>query len=53
METFKIEIQEFLATVVEVEADSVCEAISKVREMYGNEEIILDSSDYLTTEIKE
>lgn len=53
METFKIEIQEFLATVVEVEADSIYEAISKVREMYGNEEIILDSSDYLTTEIKE
>ncbi len=53
MGTFKIEIQEFLSRIVEVEANSIDEAISKVREMYKNEEIVLDSEDYTTTEIEE
>lgn len=53
METFKIEIQEFLSRIIEVEAESSDEAISKVREMYRNEEIVLDSNDYVTTEIEE
>lgn len=52
METFKIEIQEFLSRIIEVEAESIDEAISKVREMYRNEEIVLDSSDYVSTEIQ-
>lgn len=51
METFKIEIQEFLSRIVEVKANTVDEAISIVQEMYINEEIVLDSEDYVTTEI--
>ena len=51
METFKIEIQEFLSRIIEVEANSKDEAIAKVRELYSLEEIILDSEDYVTTEI--
>lgn len=51
METFKIEIHEFLSRIIEVEANSKDEAIAKVRELYSLEEIILDSEDYVTTEI--
>lgn len=53
METFKIEVKELLSKVVEVEATSKEEAISKAYKMYKNEEIVLDSDDYLTTEIEE
>jgi hypothetical protein len=38
METFKIEIKEFLSRIIEVEANSIDEAISKVRQMYKNED---------------
>lgn len=34
METFKIEIQEFLSRIIEVEAETKDEAISKVRQLY-------------------
>lgn len=53
METFKIEIQEFLSRIVEVEAYNAEDAISKVKKMYRTEEIVLDSEDYLTTKIEE
>lgn len=53
METFKIEVQEVLARIVEVEAKSVEDAIIKVKEMYRNEEIVLTVEDYVTTEIDE
>ena len=53
METFKIEIQEFLSTIVEIDAENVNEAVSKVKELYRNEEIVLDSNDYVTTKISE
>lgn len=53
METFKIEVQEFLSRIVEIEAKNIDEAISKVTEMYQNEEIVLDYEDFVTTEIGE
>lgn len=53
METFKIEIQEFLSKIIEVEVSNVNEAISKVKEMYKKEEIVLNSEDYVTTKIEE
>ncbi|MDO5606977.1 MAG: DpnD/PcfM family protein [Capnocytophaga sp.] len=53
MKTFKIEIQEFLSKIVEIEAKNIDEAISKVKEMYRNEEIVLDSGDYVTNEFEE
>jgi hypothetical protein len=46
METFKIEIQELLARVVEVQADSIQEAFSKVNEQYKKAEIVLDYNDF-------
>lgn len=53
METFKIEVQEFLSRIIEVEAENIHKAISKVKELYQKEEIVLDSNDYVTTEIEE
>ena len=34
METFKIEIQEFLSRIVEIEAENIDDAVLKVKEMY-------------------
>jgi hypothetical protein len=53
METFKIEVQEFLSRIVEIEAKNIDEAISKVKDMYQNEEIVLDSEDFVSSEIDE
>lgn len=53
METFKVEIQEFLSRIIEIEAENIDEAVSKAKQMYQNEEIVLDSEDYVTTEIEE
>ena len=47
METFKIEIQEFLARVIEVEANNIQEAFSKVNKQYKKEEIVLDYNDFV------
>ena len=48
----KIEITETLQRIVEVETDNVSDAITKVKDLYKKEEIILDSNDYISTEIK-
>ena len=47
MKTFKIEIQEFLARVVEVEAENVIDAISKIEGQYKKTEIVLDYDDFI------
>ncbi len=51
MNNYKIEIQEYLTRVIEIEAPSSEEAIDKVREMYRAEEIVLDGDDYVDTQI--
>ncbi|MCC6516677.1 MAG: DpnD/PcfM family protein [Chitinophagales bacterium] len=53
METFKIEIQEFLSRIVEIEAENIDDAVLKVKEMYRQEEIVLSENNYITTEIEE
>ena len=53
MTTYKLEIQELLSRIIEIEAPSAEEAIDKVKEMYRTEEIVLDSDDYVSTEIDE
>lgn len=53
MEKFTIEITETLQKQVEVEAETYLDAIDKVDEMYKNEEIVLDHSDYIDHEIEE
>lgn len=47
---YKVNVEELLSRIVEVEADSDEEAEEKVREMYRNEEIVLDASDFQSIE---
>lgn len=53
MTTHKIEIQETLSRIVEIEAPSVEEAIYKARAMYRDEQIVLNADDWVETEIEE
>ena len=46
----KVEITEILQRTVEVDATDINDAVKQVEELYKNEEIILDSSDYISTE---
>lgn len=52
MAIFRIEITETLQYVTEVEAKSKEEAVEIVQSQYDNEEIVLDSSDHIETNIK-
>lgn len=47
MEIYEIEIQETLARVVEMEGNSIQDAISKVSELYKETDIVLDYSDFV------
>ena len=47
MKEFKVTIREILERDVIVKAKNDIEALLKVREQYDNEEIILDSNDYI------
>lgn len=51
MKEYAIEVIETLSRVVHVDAESEEDAVSKVWDMYYEEEIVLDSLDYCTTEI--
>lgn len=48
----KVEIEETLRRVVEIEADSEEEALMIANEQYQEELIVLDSNDYVDTDIK-
>ncbi len=45
MKKYNIEIEELLQRVIEIEAETKEKALIIAREMYRNEEIILDSED--------
>lgn len=47
---YKVEILETLSKVIEVDAESEDEAISKIRKDYKDEKVVLDAEDYLGTE---
>lgn len=47
---YRVNVEELLSRIVEVEADSDEEAEEKVREMYINEDIVLDASDFQSVE---
>ncbi len=49
---FKIEIQEVLSDILEIEANSLNEAILKAKKMYTEEKIILDEKNHVITEFK-
>jgi hypothetical protein len=52
MKIFEFEVKEMLSRIIEITAENENEAYEKVKEMYQNEEIVLDNTDYLDTEIK-
>ena len=51
MTKYRVEVREILSRTVEAEADSEGDAIVMVRQKYRNCDIVLDSSDYVETEI--
>lgn len=53
MKTYKIQITETLQRVVEIEASSLPEALSKVEDKYGCEQIVLDANDFKEFVIEE
>jgi hypothetical protein len=53
METFKIEVIETLSRIIEIKANSMDEAYLEAKEMYRNEEIVLDENDYIDTDFIE
>jgi hypothetical protein len=53
MKKFKIEIEEILQNVYEVEANSLEEAISIIQEKYKNCEIVLDPETIKETNFRE
>lgn len=52
MKTYFVEVIETLSRKVEVEANDTSEAIEKVKNMYHDEEIVLDNEDYQDTEFE-
>jgi len=52
MGTFKIEIQEVLAKIVEIEADNAEMAMELAKDMYHDEVIVLNDSDHVDTEFR-
>ena len=52
MSKYKVEITKTLSRIVEVEAENKDSAVSKIKDFYRQEKIVLDSNDYLDTEIK-
>lgn len=51
MKNFKVEIKETLSRIIEVNATNLESALSKVKEDYDNEKIVLTSEDYIDVEI--
>lgn len=47
---YKVNVEELLSRIVEVETENEEEAEEKVREMYMNEDIVLDASDFQSVE---
>lgn len=48
---YQVEITETLQKVVSIEAEDECSAVSAVKQLYRTEDIVLDSSDYIGTDI--
>ena len=53
MQTFKLETQEVLSKVIEIEAKTLSDALNVAHDMYISEKIVLDASDFVTNTIEE
>ena len=47
-----VEVTETLQRIIEIDAESNMEAESKVRRQYLNEDIVLDSADFIDVEFE-
>lgn len=52
MKKFKVEITEYLQVQIIIEAKDKNEALKKVKDLYNNNEIVLDYEDHTGTTIK-
>jgi hypothetical protein len=50
MKNYKVEVFESLAKVIDIKADNPEAALETIKEMYKNEEIVLDSSDFASVD---
>ena len=48
---FKVEIKETLSRIIDIEADNEEGAIRESKKQYMNENIVLNTDDYIDTEI--
>ena len=53
MPKFNIQVKEILRRVVEVETETLEEAINIVDDMWQNQEIVLDADDFAYVDIEE
>lgn len=53
MQTYKIQIQETLSKTVEIQANTIDEALQLAQKSYQNEEIVLDWGDFILVEFDE
>ena len=53
METYKIEVEETLQRIIEVQAVDKYEALNKIHKMYYKGDLVLDYSNFKSVEIKE
>ena len=52
MQRYRIEVKEYLARIIDVDAESEEDAIDMVEEQYHNGDIVLDYKDFTDHEIK-
>ena len=52
MKTFKVEITEILSKSLVIKAESEEEAKEKAKYLYDSEQIVLDSDNFINSEIK-
>ena len=50
MKKFIVEIKETLSKTIEIECDSKDDALEFIKSQYGNEDIVLDSNDFIDVE---
>ena len=53
MKTYYISVTETLKRIVEVHAEDSSEALQKAEDAYYNEEIVLDSDDFVDTDFND
>lgn len=53
MPKFKLEIEETYSKVIGIEAETLSDALNVAHDMYNDEEIVLDASNFVANTIEE